>query len=217
MNYRSNNNSYKSISHFGKNKTAVNNPLTYCIDTTYDQRFNHGGNSSVYGQSNKACQAFLSDYCAKNWDGFCEVASQNKNVDYPNNLAPCNSKKPCSQVGMNQGEILIRNTAAKKYLTSMGNCQKIYQPFDPTVADSPMIYTWESNYECVPEYEVDPNTIDQDIVMNKMLMNPKLYSDIFINMFNTMKRKGTLMSLEGTRLGDELFFRDPFFVSKLEN
>jgi hypothetical protein len=214
------NNSYRCISDFGsKAVSAVNDPLTYCINNQMDQRFLHGSSSDTLGQHSKSCQLYLSEYCAQKWDGFCELASKNQNYSYPNNLQECNSASDVACMGLTAGEVLIRNTASEKYLVNMRNCKKKYEPFDPTVASSPMISYWvkdsncANNGNCVPEYQVDPKTIDDDIVMDKILQKPIIAIKILINIYNTMKRKGTLKHLRGTKLG-KYYSNNPYFKSK---
>ena len=207
---------YKSISDFGSNMySPVNNPLTYCLGNDMDQRFLHGGHADTYGQSSKNCQLFMSQYCAKKWDAFCEIASKNPSKLYPNQLQNCNNSCGLADRKLTAGETLIYNTAATKYLIKMHNGEKKWQPFDPTVPSSPMICYWERTNcgQKVPEYAVDPSKIDDDIVMNKILANPVIALDILINIYNTMKRYKTLSKLQNTKLG--LFYSsNPYFVTK---
>ena len=77
---------------------------------------------------------------------------------------------------MTAGEVLVHNTAARKYLVSMVGAHKKYEPFDPTVATSPLISYWVPSDNCpmtlgkpVPIYAVDPSKIDQDPVMDRIL------------------------------------------------
>jgi len=201
-------NNYRNINNFGAkvNDSEVISPLTYCINNTVDRMFLHGGNSPGYGQNSKPCQSFLADYCAQNWDDACEYASNNKETYYPNNLVTSNINGfPYNPGKMSAGDILIRNTASEKYLVSMGNCVPKYEPFDPTVANSPMIKYWVKNYEasgdCIPIYSVNPKTIDNDIVMSKILANPSIALDILINIYNNFKRHNALHELQNTHLG----------------
>lgn len=211
-----NKSTYRNISDFGSNAYApVNNPLTYCLNNTMDQRFLHGSSSDTMGQHSKSCQMFLSDYCSDKWDGFCEVASKNTATYLPN-IAPINCDSTgTTSLGLTAGESLIHNTAKKKYLVSMGNCIKKFEPFDPNVATSPMISYWVPGTctgvgTCIPVYGVDPNTIDDDIVMNKILFRPVIAIDLLVNIYNSMKRKGTLSKLNGTKLG--MFYNaNPYF------
>ena len=207
-------NIYANIKNFGStpNDEAVSleieSPLSYCLNWTLDQQLLHGGNSYTYGQYSRPCQAYLSDYCAEGWDGFCELASKNVNTSYPNQL---DSSKNVTY-GMTAGDILIKNTAVKKYTKKMPDgCIQKFEPFDPTVANSPMISYWESKNDCdsstcdknscVPVCEVDPATIDDDPVMNKILMKPHIAIDLLKNIYSNMKKDGTLDSLKNTKLG----------------
>jgi hypothetical protein len=175
------------------------------------------------GPYSAACQMFMSDYCAQNWNGICEVASRNTNNHYPNTGMPTSlcdkgGSGGCLGTGMGsqftQGENLIRNTAAKKYLSKMSsNCCLKYEPFDPQVPTSPMISYWEASCDlrggCTPMYEVNPATIDKDPVMNKILSKPSIAMDVLLNIYNTAKRLGKLAGLRGTKLYD--FFHTQLF------
>lgn len=209
-----NNYSYKSVSDFGsKEYSPINNPLTYCIGNNMDQRFLHGGNADTYGNSSRQCQLFMADYCASGWDDFCEIESKNTNRSYPSHIQGCiDIGESC---GGTAGESLIANTASRKYLVKMHHAHENYEPFDPTVANSPMIRYWVN--DCgrygVPEYAVDPEKIDQDVVMDKILEDPKIAMNILINIYNTMKRYGTLSKLRKTKLG-QFYNWHPYFKSK---
>jgi len=209
-----NRNTYRPIADFGSNAYApINNPLTYCMNNTVDSRFAHGGQSDTIGPRSKSCQMYMSDYCASKWDDFCEYAS--RNTDTTNNLNNIQQDSTFASLSLNAGEILIRNTASKKYLVEMINGEKKYEPFDPTVATSPMISYWvKNNYsDMVPVYSVDPTKIDQDPVMDKIINNPMIAFEILVNIRNTMKRQGTLQQLRGTKLGN-LYENLPYFKNK---
>jgi hypothetical protein len=213
-------NNYKPISNFGSNAYShVNNPLSYCLNETMDNRFLHGGQSyTVEGQHTRNSQAYFSEYCANGWDQFCEVGSRNTNKSFPNNIQLNSSFGSTACVGLTAGEILIYNTASKKYLINMIGCRKKYEPFDPNVATSPMISFWvpeqySTGNKCVPIYSVDPNTIDDDIVMDKILHKPQIAMDILINIYSTMKRNGTLSQLKGTKIGN-FYDNVPYFKSR---
>ena len=195
--------SYKSISKFGPNEYSdVNNPLTYCIGNNMDQRFIHGSMAPVNGNNSTECQLFMSDYCAVGWDGFCELESKNTSRSFP--VQPPGGVIDSSLCMGKAGDLLIANTAARKYLLKMHNATEKYQPFDPNVANSPMIRYWVSNSGSdsgVPEYAVDPKKIDDDVLMDKILENPNIALHILINIYNTMKRHDTLFELKRTKLG----------------
>lgn len=211
--------SYSCISNFGQGvNNSTNNPLTYCLLQTDDPKFLHGGIAgTVAGANNKNCQAFMSDYCAAGWDDICEFASQNQTKIYPNSLGKCGGSGqgiPC--VTETAGDNLVKQSASKKYLTKMGGtCSLKYEPFDPTVASSPMVSFWEGqcnsegNEGCVPVYEVDAKTIDSDPIMNKILAKPWIAWHLLVNIYNTALRKNTIDNLKGTKLYN--FFGSPAF------
>lgn len=209
---------YTPISKFGGNNyNPINDPLTYSINDTIDQRFLHGSSAAtINGQLSKESQLFLSDYCSNNWDDFCELASKNSRTGYPNNFSLLtNNFGGDSIIQRNAGEILLYNTAKRKYLKQLINGHIEYAPFDPNVANSPLISFWKSDNnqtsKIIPIYTVDPKTIDDDIVMNKILEKPVIAADILVNIYNTMKKENTLSQLKGTKLGN-LFSYSKFFV-----
>ena len=211
--------SYKCISNFGQgaSNAPCNNPLTYCIAETLDSKFTHGGIAgSVGGANGRNCQAFMGQYCANNWNNVCEFVSNNRSKSYPNNLQKCGTGSDVVCNNLTLGEILVQNTASYKYLSELGGrCSIKYEPFDPTVASSPLVAYWsdgcntEGTSECTPIYEVDPKTIDADPVMNKILAKPIIAWAILVNIYNTAKRKGTLNNLQGTKIY-QLFTSAPF-------
>jgi hypothetical protein len=222
---------YATFGEFGCNNGPQQNPLTYCFVSGLDASFNHGGmagDDGLLGQKGRACQIFSADYCAKNWNGICEFASRDEErngtvVDQVDNN--CGAGIPSN---LSMGEILIRNTFKSKYMTMMsGNCKRVYQPFDPTVANSPLISTWESTGNgcgstqncrgynvCVPIYEVsNPGEIDTDPVIGKVLAKPWIAIDILVNMYQNALKNNTLEKLKGTKLYD--FFKSDYFQSRL--
>lgn len=214
-------NRYSVISDFGSNTySAVNNPLTYAVPgQNFDQKFLHGSSSNIFdGQYSRNSQLYMSQYCADKWDGFCELASNNSNTSFPNQAIPPENELYDDNIQqLTAGDMLIRNTASEKYLKTMNNCKRNYEPFDPTVATSPLIGYWKNEQYsyggCVPEYAVNPESIDSDIVMNKILAKPQIAPLILVNIYNTMKREGTLSQLQGTRLGN-FYSNVPFFKSR---
>ena len=201
---------YKCISNFGQGaaNNPSNNPLTYCLAQTLDNEFTHGGIAkTISGVYNKNCQSFMAEYCSNEWNGVCEYASKNRSINYTNSIQNCETGSDVECKGLTAGEILIQNTATRKYLTEMlGRCNVKYESFDPTVASSPLIAhldkccNTEGNNVCIPVYEVNPKTIDSDPVMNKILDKPIIALSLLINIYNTAKRKKTLDNLKGTKI-----------------
>jgi len=224
--------SYITISDFGVGSKAQSNPLAVCATSTLDSSFNGtlGGNN-ISGPDNQQCQIFMGNYCAANWDGVCEYMSKDQARIYPSVVLAGNGPQG-NYLGdgmgslLTKGQLLIRNAAAEKYLKAMsGNCVRKYEPFDPTVADSPLISRWvqkplETSDEqmatvlsdkCIPIYGVDPAVIDSDIVMNKILAQPYIAMDILVNIFNNAVRDGSIKKLEKTKLYK--LFSNPDFQS----
>jgi hypothetical protein len=220
--------SYKNISQIGNNGyDPVNNPLTYCIGNSVDNMFAHGAGASRYGANSKHCQAFMSEYCAIGWDKFCEVASKDATTHYT-------PYEYGAKHGLTAGENLIRTTALRKWLVHMDGCEKVYEPFDPLVAASPLINRWipiscceqmknkqstvkksatGCNSYCTPTYSVNPQIIDDDILMDKALEKPVIVIDILINIFNTMTNIGNINQLVGTKIG-YFFGTNQYFTSR---
>ena len=194
--------SYKLVYNFGspgENPSMKSHPLTYCLSDGLSIGFNHGSHADTYKNNGRNCQLFLSEYCANNWDNFCELSSKNNSKQYVNHENNYLLKEQTA------GDALIYNTASKKYLVDMINGEKKWEPFDPTVANSPMISYWVNDHskghKKIPVYSVNPETIDDDPVMNKIIKKPSIAMDILINIYNTMKRNDTLKKLKGTKLG----------------
>lgn len=212
---RFNKNQYTSIANMGHmNESLVNNPITYCMNDIENSMFLHGSNNLIQGGQNSANgQLFMSEYCSQGWDNYCELASKNnqKNVANIMELSNDNSYK-----NLNAGEILIRNTASRKYLDTMIAGEKVFEPFDPNVPNSPMIskWVWKPNVDgsiMKPIYSVNPETIDNDEVMNKILLKPKIAFDILLNIYQTMKQRGRLHELKNTKLGNFYLVNKKFF------
>lgn len=209
-------NNYSCIKNFGcAPNSVITNPLTYSIGETVDQKMNHGSSAAaIVGQYSKNSQIYLANYCAQNWDGFCEIASKDENISYANNFDALGLGKSC--MGLSQGDMLILNTARVKYLVDPGNKVLVKEPYDANVADSPYIYYWKTvdcdapsatcgtqwGTQCGPSFAVNPSTVDSDYVMDKILCNPQLYNGLLTNIYVTMSRMGTLSQLQGTKLGN---------------
>jgi len=172
----------------------------------------------MYNQFSPNSQAYMAEYCGNNWDGYCEYLSSNNNISYPNtqNNWLDNNKNCCTERPLTAGENLIKNAAAEKYLVDMIGGEKKYQPYDPTVAASPMYGTWIATgpINPIPVYAIaDPANIDKDVLMDKLLARSYIAPAILLNIFNTMQRNGTLYQLKGTKLG-KFYASTPMFIAR---
>jgi hypothetical protein len=201
--------SYVSLQSFGATDSlsSVDNPLSTCSIPPLESRFLNGSNYPITNDSTN-CQLFTAGYCANNWDGTCEYMSKNTDTTFPAMMESESGTgvlKGSTPTNIPLGEILIKQTAMNKYITHMSsNCQRVYQPFNPTVVDSPLVSRWvpKNGGVCTPIYDVVAETIDADPVMNKILAKPIIALDILVNIYNTRTRNGTLKQLKGTRIGD---------------
>lgn len=180
--------SYREIKNLGPNtRNPMNNPLTYCIGDNFDIKFNHGPGSEDYGQYSEQCQLFLSQYCADNWDGYCDLAATNDNNSFPNFLDNTDALR-----GLTAGDILVKNTAERKYSRYLGQCNFYCQPFDYLNPNSDYVCRQNSVYcgvngqfsgcsdnvsgVCEKYYDIDlqKENIDKDPVLNRLMDKPYL-------------------------------------------
>lgn len=173
-----------------------NDPLTYCVD---GQSFNHPFGQLALGQNSTPCQIYMATRCAQKWDGVCEYLASGEANNVSRNASIVTTQTNAS--GLTPGDILLVNTAQKKYLAAMlgPNCSLRTEQFDPINPSSPFISRYVG--ECYPIYAVDSQTIDQDPVMNRILDKPWVAKPFLTKLRNNMMRIGALGSLKGTRLG----------------
>jgi hypothetical protein len=209
--------SYTTISDFGTDINSNDSPLITCAVSSLDSGFNETlGSRGLAGPNNSQCQVFMGSYCGEKWDGVCEYMSKDTSQWLPNTLGPQGTPLSSFLGGngtMTKGQMLIRNAMAERFLRSMSsNCSRDYEPFNPTVANSPLISRWTANDDngvCIPIYAVDPVRIDNDPIMNKVLDQPWIALDILINIYNNAVRSGEIVGLTGTKL--YRFFQNPEF------
>jgi len=194
----------KTFSNLGNQDTEVNS-LEMCINDTMDRRFQLGGTVGVNsGPQNAQCQSYMADRCAKKWDGYCEYYYQNYGPNGPPQYQwPNTVWRPWEEtLGMNQnislGETLLKNTAERKYC-ELKQCKPVYTPLNPMDPFSPKVPIYQTYAGCVPECKVNPSTIDEDPVMNRLIANPRAGASTLINICNTSRNQG--ISLGSTKIG----------------
>jgi hypothetical protein len=206
---------YHYIANVGN--TDPSNPLTYCAVSGLESGFNNTLGNAYLSPNSAQCQTYMSQYCAINWDGVCEYLEKDVSRIYPSATRTANNlyENQTAGIQMTKGQLLLKNTATEKYLKMMSdNCVLKFEPFDPTVANSPLMSRWVPNNDdgfCIPVYDVKVyldengklvNEIDNDIVMDKLLAQPWIAMD-------TRVYEGTLELLKGTKIGN--FFQSQFF------
>jgi hypothetical protein len=205
---------YATISEFGPSiNESQSNIFAYCAISDLESGFAHGSigsSTGLLGPESAQCQIGAAQACAADFNGVCNVMSMDEQRGIPN--AMLKNGNINYNPNPSRGETFLRNVAAERFLKKMSdNCSRVYQPFDPTVAGSPLISTWKpsgtacqsSNWKtqvCIPEYGVDAATIDNDPVMNKILERPWIAMDVLVNIYNTAVNNNTLSSLSGTKL-----------------
>ncbi len=181
----------------------TNDPVDMCVFDDVDKSLVGGVLGYRYGPSNENCQLYMADRCAKRWDSVCEIASNKHQAVYPNNATIKGNAMADPQTitgGSTTGNQLVHNAAQRRFCTFQ-NCQIQEFPFDPTNLSSPMVKRiLRSKYGCMPTCSVDPETIDNDPLMNKCLSDPSASYDTLVNICETHQRNGK--SLEGTKIGE---------------
>ena len=121
--------SYATITDFGASLRKYDDPTLYCTLDGLDSQFMYG--STGFQKGNFKCSEYMSNRCAAQWDSVCEAISQSPQSWYPRPM-------DCP-VGLTDGQAMLRETAFKKYLLQTRNCWFACEPFDPTVAESPLV------------------------------------------------------------------------------
>lgn len=177
------------------------NSLQYCFGNKSDSiiMFGHGPLND-----SRTAQVYSANYCSKNWDQICELAS----MDNENTVSLV---KPSISRRLTRGQILIRNTAIMKYLVGVHGAVKKHEHLYPQDSSSPIVTYWSSKNDLHPmymEFSVNPYDIDSDPVMNKILEQSHIAIDILKSIHVNMKRQNKLTQLNGTKLGN--FFTKHF-------
>ena len=121
---------YTTISEFGEINEIYNDPATYCVLDGLDSQFMHG--SIGFQKGNFKCSEYMSNRCSAKWDDLCETFADTKTKKFPRS-------QYCSSFDLTDGHTFLRETAFKKYLLKTSNCYYSCEPFDPTVANSPLV------------------------------------------------------------------------------
>ena len=205
---------YVRIKNFGFTSATpeTTNPdhkaLGMCLSDTLDRKFKYGSAVGANsGPRSMQCQNYMAQRCADKWDGFCEYYYQQYGPNGSTPLIPGawpNSVwRPWEEAyglnfQMSLGDQMLKNAAERKYC-KLQNCTPTVSPLDPTDPNSVKVATYADYTGCVPVCKVDPQTIDKDPIMNRVLQNPTIAAGTLVNICNTSKREG--INLTGTKIG----------------
>lgn len=205
---------YATISKFGRGAggdNAIDNPLSYTMNDTLDQKFLHGTTQMTQsGQWSSHGQWFLASYGAAHFDEFCVYASMNQfaGSNVVSVIDQCTSNTFPQLVGrynpvgadLTAGQLVIRNAAIMRFLQKMIGGRPIYQPFDPTVADSPIILSYIPNTGYVggdnhsttmtPLYgltEQQIEDLDKDPLMLYCTQTDYIAGDVLVSMYINLR------------------------------
>ncbi len=203
--------SYVYLKQFGDHPPSANNdPLSYFLGSQVDSRFQHGNFQRLDATSPQA-QSYMAERCANNYDGYCEYyyqtnGPQNTNRQLFPNQVFGNDSYSSQTTALSTGDQMIKNASNLRFC-SFDSCAKRCEPFDPMDPLSPMVTTYTG--QCVPiANKIDPKTIDNDPLMNRVLANPRINPELLINTCNTSMRNN--VDLSGTKLGKvcDIYYRN---------
>jgi len=204
---------YSKFIDFGKqinpqiqNDTNAANPLTYCITPSLNSQFFHGSSSSnqLYSTMNTSCTNFMAQRCSTQWDDYCDAYLQINTDNYWPNMAVIDrlayqNANQFFQIRPTVGQNLLRNACYYKYIDTSDLSYSI-EPFDPTVANSPLIKIFQeyvSRYSTVIHLS-DPEEIRKDTLIPKMLSHYPICMDVIGRIYLAFLRKEKGVHIENT-------------------
>jgi hypothetical protein len=177
---------YVPLRNFGTSLSPAlrTDPVGYSIYKDMDSYFDIGPLARTFGDDSLSGQLYMAEKCSKQWDGACELVSRNTDTTRVNVAKVDSPVFPTNQIGtMSIGDYLIENSATRRFC-SFDTCsieEQLYNVNDPT---SPMVKKIGSydGRPCVPVCKV-PQNPDQDILLNKVLLEPHKHLDLLLNMY----------------------------------
>lgn len=189
---------YRQYHAFGNPAPSLaENPLTYCLVDSADKNYLHGSTGVRYRPETKECQMFMAEKCATKWDGFCEYFYLMNRQQRPNSVNTLLTKASQIRGLQSVGKNLLENTAERKYC-SYPTCELEKQAFDPNNPRSIKLNFYVdkdgNTSECVPVCRVDPETINDDPVMQRLVANPDAAPGVLVNIIRTAQRENVDLS-----------------------
>lgn len=213
---------YSTFGDFGSgmNKNVLNpmdqsNPLTYCIVPSYNSQFLHGSTSAnlLYTPQGPGCMNYMSERCSIVYDGFCRAYNTlNTDTSWPNTGAIDNLTRTIANSFLNikptTGQNMIRNAAERRFLVYPGICATS-EPFDPNVANSPVVSRYNSSYSPGPigfKNLDNPASIDNDLLMEEVMKHWPTCLDVLVKIYKGYKDKNPTIKIYPSRF--ERFLHD---------
>lgn len=201
--------SYPRIIDFGKcTLTNLNEGVANSILYSRDAKIGYGPGpvDRMIGISNQNNMAYMSERCAGNWDGYCEIAYLGNDNDYDGGYFPNTYKSNDGQCSARLGDSLLKNTGELRFLRFNGMTYQ--EPLDPLTAGSPMVTKFINRRtlcDATLTHNVNRNTIDNDPVMRRMLAKPQLNANTLRQIYvQTQLNKQRVMMKDGSGVPEQV-------------
>jgi hypothetical protein len=188
-------------------------PVGYSLYKDIDSYFDIGPLARTFGTDSLSGQLYMAEKCSKQWDGACEFLSRNTDTTKVNVAKVDSPVFSTNEIGtMSIGDYLIENSATRRFC-NFDTCSienELYNVNDPT---SPLVKRIVSDYNrpCIPVCKV-PTNPDQDILLNKVLLEPHKHLDLLLNMYYNCKDNKD--SYKNTKIANIFKLFDIYFQKK---
>ena len=204
----------------GMNENVFNpmdqsNPLTYVILPTFNNSFIHGSTASnlLYSPYSPGPANYIAERCSDVYDGFCEGYKLMNTDTYWSNTAAIdnlsmNLAKNYLKIKSTVGQNMVRNAAERRFLV-YSNVTQYMEPFDPNVANSPMVTKYSQGYNVgrVGYKNLDnPAAIDNDQLMMAVCENWPQCFDVLTKIYIGYKNNDPRIKLYPSKF--EVFLQE---------
>lgn len=178
-------NNYVPIGQFGPKTTCQYDPAIICAFNDINKTFAAGPGGYDLGAENKLCQVYMAQRSAKNWDFYAEHLSNNTSpVGFQDVFPFAGTLGGTANNIKTIGDGFIVATAQNRFCDII-NAQYNSQHLFPADASSPIVHEVVGGMPTVKQ-SFDPDTIDQDYVMNKML-DRNIGDALLVLLFNSLR------------------------------
>lgn len=169
--------SYTSICNFGTCMNQnLNEPLAMCLVQGTNRGFARGpGNTNLIGPKSTACLEYMSERCAQNFDGYCDmyrnITNQSGDNYFPNTASARNESG-----GVPLGNAFMATTLQKALFEY--DQPKTLQAFDPLTASSPLVTKYAGGRDLSRAFlstNFDFSQIDRSQLMQTAFSDPVVF------------------------------------------